>query len=147
MKCVLKLPKKLLTELKGMSNIFKILQEKVKLQDKLLKEFLNKIVDKYREVTITLIGSRTRNNYLPSSDFDLIIILPNKYDIENEQVNVYMIKPLSLKCDVIVINVDELFNSKIIGSMIYGCKILIDNLGLKNYLIEKFRCTCENNLK
>ena len=130
-----------------MSNIFKILQEKVKLQDKLLKEFLNKIVDKYREVTITLIGSRTRNNYLPSSDFDLIIILPNKYDIENEQVNVYMIKPLSLKCDVIVINVDELFNSKIIGSMIYGCKILIDNLGLKNYLIEKFRCTCENNLK
>jgi len=121
------MPRKSLDGLR--KKLLKSREEKVRKGDKLLREYVERIVKEYPESTVILFGSRARSEALPYSDYDVLVVLK---DVENKLLiieELRKLKPRGLPLDLMVISLREL-NDPLISAMLKGCKILYNGLGV-----------------
>ncbi|WP_048191538.1 nucleotidyltransferase domain-containing protein [Pyrolobus fumarii] len=82
--------------------------ERLRRQDKLLMEYVKRILDNYPHARVILIGSRARGTQLPYSDFDLVVVLPRVHDKLTLIEELRRLKPRGLNLDLIVLEESEL---------------------------------------
>ncbi len=101
--------------------------------DRLLREYVAKIAEKYPASTIVLFGSRARGQHLPFSDYDVAVVMRKADDKIRIVEELYKHKPKELPLDVIIIEVSEL-QDPLVQNMLKNCLILYDGLGLLEHL-------------
>ncbi|OYT27558.1 MAG: DNA polymerase subunit beta [Thermofilum sp. ex4484_82] len=109
---------------------------KIREGDKLLREYVEKISRKYPKSTIILFGSRARGDYLPYSDYDLVVVLQEVDDKISTIEEFRRLKPRGLPLDLLVIRVDEL-SDPLILKMFRKCKILYNGLKINSKILNR----------
>ncbi|WP_252900729.1 nucleotidyltransferase domain-containing protein [Vulcanisaeta sp. JCM 14467] len=61
--------------------------------DELLREYVSRLVREVPESTIVLFGSRARGDYLPSSDYDVAVVLRQVVNVHDEVSRLRSLKP------------------------------------------------------
>lgn len=112
------------------------LRENIENMEKIFNQYIVELKKLYPRSTIILYGSRARNDYLPYSDYDLLIVLEKVSDKLGEVVRARRVKPRVLPLDLIVIGLDEIRDPLILKALKQGYKILYDALGL-SYELEQ----------
>jgi len=102
----------------------------------LLREYVEKISRKYPKSTIILFGSRARGDYLPYSDYDLVVVLQEVDDKISTIEEFRRLKPRGLPLDLLVIRVDEL-SDPLILKMFRKCKILYNGLKINSKILNR----------
>ncbi len=125
------MPEELLNGLR--SKLLRYLAENLRRSNELLKQFVERIIYKHPKSTVLLIGSRARDDHLPHSDYDVLIIIREVNDKIKLVEELRKLKPLGLNLDLMVITLDEL-EDPITKQMISKCKVLYDGLGIKPIL-------------
>ncbi|MGC8607571.1 MAG: nucleotidyltransferase domain-containing protein [Vulcanisaeta sp.] len=116
-----------------LSQFLRTLAKYVEDGDKALKEYVNRLIQELPESTIVLFGSRARGDYLPSSDYDVAVILRQVSDVHSELLRLRSLKPEGLFLDLTILSIDDL-DGPVIKEMLRGCKLLYDGLGINNKL-------------
>jgi len=109
---------------------------KIREGDKLLREYVEKISRKYPKSTIILFGSRARGDYLPYSDYDLVVVLQEVDDKISTIEEFRRLKPRGLPLDLLVIRVDEL-SDPLILKMFRKFKILYNGLKINSEILNR----------
>ncbi|MGC8543794.1 MAG: nucleotidyltransferase domain-containing protein [Vulcanisaeta sp.] len=119
--------------LNSLSRLLRTLARYVEDGDKALREYVNRLVREVPESTIVLFGSRARGDYLPSSDYDVAVILRQVSDVHSELLRLRSLKPEGLFLDLTILSIDDL-DDPVIREMLRGCRLLYDGLGINNKL-------------
>ncbi|MEM1627161.1 MAG: nucleotidyltransferase domain-containing protein [Sulfolobaceae archaeon] len=93
------------------------------------EDFVKKIIEHYNErVTIALFGSRARDDYWESSDYDIMVFLEKVEDQIGEAVKLYSMKR-GFSADILVLSADKV-KDPIIMKMLEHKKVIYDGLNL-----------------
>ncbi len=98
---------------------------------------MEKIRLMYPRSAIILVGSRARGDYLPYSDYDIVIVLEHVDDKLRLIEELRKLKPRGLSLDLIVVSLEEIHTDPIIRQMLTTHKILYDKLGVEKLLQEQ----------
>ncbi|GAB6945429.1 nucleotidyltransferase domain-containing protein [Vulcanisaeta sp. JCM 14467] len=101
--------------------------------DELLREYVSRLVREVPESTIVLFGSRARGDYLPSSDYDVAVVLRQVVNVHDEVSRLRSLKPEGLFLDLLVLSIDEV-GDPVVKEMLRGCRLLYDGLGIGSSL-------------
>ncbi len=104
---------------------------KVRVRDRLFKEYVERLSRELGSVTIILFGSRARGTPLPFSDYDIAIVVPE--DVCTDKLGVIerarSVKPPGLSVDIVVLCPSEL-RDPLTRSMLSNSIVLYDRLGV-----------------
>jgi len=105
--------------------------ERIKAENNLLREYVNRIVSRYPSSAVLLFGSRARGNHLPYSDYDLAVVLSGLEDKILVIEELRRLKPRGLPLDLIVVDTEEL-KDPLIKNMFKRAKILYNKLSVES---------------
>jgi len=99
--------------------------------EKGLRIFVERVRREYPGTSIVLFGSRARGDYLPYSDYDVALVLPDsdcsdKIGVAEEARR---LRPRGLSLDLVVLCASEL-DDPLVKQMLRDKKVLYDGLGL-----------------
>ena len=110
------------------------LRERNRGLEQLLYEYVNALAKLYPNSTILIFGSRARGEYLPYSDYDVMIIVKDLNNKVEETINAYKVKPHKLPVDLVLIDMSELEDPVIQKMLKQGYKIVYDKLKISHKL-------------
>ncbi|MEZ0345804.1 MAG: nucleotidyltransferase domain-containing protein [Infirmifilum sp.] len=82
--------------------------ENVVSREKLFREFVEELCRSRLVEEVYLVGSRARGDNIPSSDFDIIIVVNNNMDLIETLERVYKLKKHPIPIDIIALHSEDL---------------------------------------
>ncbi len=118
--------------------LLKTLRNRLAMLEQVLEAYLESLEKAYPKSSIILFGSRARGDFLPYSNYDIVLVLEKPVDRIEETVRARRLKPAILPADILVVSLEELLKDPILEKMLEnGCILLYDALGVRDKIKDK----------
>ena len=105
---------------------YRVMASRLRTWDRAFKKFVSSLCREDIVVEAYLVGSRARGDYLPYSDYDVVVVVPDNVDKFEAVVKLRSLREESFPLDLIVLHASEISDS-IYAEMMKNAKRLCRN--------------------